>query len=69
MLSNGSACTAYSEEFDAGPIALEAAVIANSKALLAKEVKRSPLRKGTWGSCAIVGNAVGPVQVHKLNSV
>ena len=45
------------EEFDAGPIALEAAVNANSKALLTKETKRSPLRKGTWGSCAIVGNS------------
>jgi hypothetical protein len=45
------------EEFDAGPVALEAAVNANSKALLAKEVRRSPLRKGTWGSCAIVGNS------------
>lgn len=45
------------EEFDAGPIALEAAVSANSKALLVKELKRSPLRRSSWGNCAIVGNS------------
>jgi hypothetical protein len=43
------------EEFQAGPVALEAAVVANAAA--AMEPHRAPVRARAWGSCAIVGNS------------
>mmetsp|Transcript_4134 Transcript_4134/g.4738 ORF Transcript_4134/g.4738 Transcript_4134/m.4738 type:complete len:1886 (-) Transcript_4134:371-6028(-) len=43
------------EEFDAGPVALEAAVMANAAAQL--EVQRAPVAPHMWGRCALVGNS------------
>jgi len=45
------------EEFDAGPIALEAAVSSNAKAHKKSARQRAPVKKGEWGTCAVVGNS------------
>eukprot|EP00854_Cymbomonas_tetramitiformis_P004264 gene4264-5249_t len=43
------------EEFLAGPVALEAAVMANAAAQL--DVSRAPVMARMWGKCALVGNS------------
>jgi len=45
------------EEFDAGPIALEAAVSSNMRAHKKSARQRAPVKKGEWGTCAVVGNS------------